>query len=806
MGDLVDRPPQPGRILLIEPRRLAAKAAASRLAESIGEPVGLRVGYSVRNEQKRCEATAVEAITDGLFLRRLQSQPDLPGIGTVIFDEFHERRRDSDVALALLREARRLLRPDLKVLLMSATLQLETLAAQLEGAETLTSQGRAFPVETHHCPPREQERLETHVLRVLEDELIHLESNREAGENPPGVLVFLPGVREIERCRQKLISVPRLENWQVLTLHGQLALKLQSETLRPCTTCWNGRIVLATSIAESSLTLDGIRLVVDAGLNRHTRFDPGSGMEGLVTVPASMASADQRRGRAGRQAPGRCVRLWSVAEERRRPAQDPPELLRADPQPTILDLAQWGAGLGEELDWLEPPPKALFQEGQQQLRQLKLLTDQGQITALGRHVAAFGMHPRLGLMLIQARRWGLETLACDLAALLSERDLPGGRDAGCDIGHRLQRLRNAAPRDHHDGLGRIRQQSRQWQRQLRALKPPAPAAQLPTNTQEDLAIAQLIAAAFPEWLALARPGRTGAFLLRQGRGALLPTGDPLSSADALAVARLDLNERDARIRLAVPISQRFLEEIAEEQGEWNDQVVWNDKQQRIRAERVLSLGAIELQRHQLPRPSADLVSQALMQQLRDTGLNLLPWTERCEQLRRRLQIAHQRLGAPWPNRSLQELQKTPEHWLKEASLSCSSWQDLDSSSLIEALWSDLAWAQRRELETLLPERLTLPSGREAKVTYGDDEAVLSVKLQEMFGCSQGPTFLQGTLAVTLELLSPAGRPLQRTKDLAGFWAGSYYEVRREMRGRYPKHPWPESPMTATPTSKSKKWS
>ena len=804
IGELVKAPRAEGRILLIEPRRLAAKAAATRLAESIGEPVGERVGYSVRNEQKRSDATTIEAITDGLFLRRLQSQPDLPGVGVVIFDEFHERRRDSDVALALLREARRLLRPDLKLLLMSATLQLEALSAQFDSADTLTSQGQAFPVETRHCSPRSKEQLETHVRRALEEELIELEQGRHTGGAPPGVLIFLPGVREIERCRQKLMGVQLLRNWQVLTLHGQLSLKLQSEILRPCDQRWHGRIVLSTSIAESSLTLDGIRLVVDAGLNRHTRFDPGTGMERLVTVPASIASADQRRGRAGRQGPGRCVRLWSAADEQRRPAQDPPELQRADPQPTVLDLAQWGAGLGEDLDWLEPPPKPLFQEGQQQLKQLKLLTDQGQITAVGQQVAAFGMHPRLGLMLIQARRWGLEALACDLAALLSERDLPGSRDVGCDIGHRLQRLRNTARSNHQDGLGSMRQQSRQWQRQLRLLKPST--AQLPINEPEDLSLARLIATAFPEWLALARPGRPGAFLLRQGRGAVLVMSDPLSSAEALAIARLDLRERDANIRLAVPISRHFLQDMASTQGEWREHVVWNDKQQGIRAERVLSLGAIELQRQQLPRPSADLVSHALLQRLHDHGLDLLPWNESCEQLRLRLQIAHRHLGGPWPNRTLQELQNAPELWIGEASLNCSSWQDLDSGDLIEALWGDLTWAQRRELETLLPERLRIPSGREARLSYGDDDAVLSVKLQEMFGCSQGPILLNGALPVTLELLSPAGRPLQRTKDLAGFWTGSYEDVRREMRGRYPKHPWPESPMTAAPTSKSKKWS
>ena len=302
MGELGVTSSLKGRILLIEPRRLAARAAAARLAQSIGEPIGQRVGYSVRNEQKRSTKTHVEAITDGLFLRRLQSQPDLPGVDCVIFDEFHERRRDSDVALALLREARRILRPDLKVLLMSATLQIQELASQLDDAESLTSEGRAYPVETRHCPKRERETQEQHVLRAVEEELQDLETQRSTGSAPPGVLVFLPGIREIERCRQRLLAAPSLQNWNVLPLHGQMPLKQQSNVLSPCDGRWNGRIVLATSIAESSLTLDGIRLVIDTGLSRHTRFDPGTGMEGLVTVPASLASAEQRRGRAGRQA------------------------------------------------------------------------------------------------------------------------------------------------------------------------------------------------------------------------------------------------------------------------------------------------------------------------------------------------------------------------------------------------------------------------------------------------------------------------------------------------------------------------
>ena len=566
LGELAGKQCIEGRVLLIEPRRLAARAAAARLAHSLGEPIGERVGYSVRNEQRRSSKTRIEAITDGLFLRRLQAQPDLPGVACVIFDEFHERRRDSDVALALLREARELLRPDLRVLLMSATLQLGDLSRQLGGARTLRSDGRAFPVDTLHCPRRHQEPLEQHVFRALETELPYLENERLSSPHPPVVLVFLPGIKEIERCLRQIRSSNRLKTWETVPLHGLLSLNQQAYALQPCNHEWDGRVVLATSIAESSLTLDGVRLVIDAGLSRHTRFDPGTGMEGLETVPASQASADQRRGRAGRQAPGRCVRLWSPAEQQRRPLQDLPELQRADPQPTLLDLARWGAGLGQELAWLEPPPQALFLEGRQQLQQLGLIDSEGQITKGGHHVAMFGVHPRLGLMMVEARRLGLERLGCDLAALLSERDLPGARSEGCDLLRRLQLLRQSGRRDGTTSSGTILQQSQQWQQQLAGL------TEIPCGTKPreswDVMAGHLVAKAFPEWLALARDQRPGQFLLRQGRGATLPEHDPLIHAEALAVAQLDLSGRDARIRLAIPMPRSWLESVAESEGQW----------------------------------------------------------------------------------------------------------------------------------------------------------------------------------------------------------------------------------------------
>lgn len=802
LGELAGKQCIEGRVLLIEPRRLAARAAAARLAHSLGEPIGERVGYSVRNEQRRSSKTRIEAITDGLFLRRLQAQPDLPGVACVIFDEFHERRRDSDVALALLREARELLRPDLRVLLMSATLQLGDLSRQLGGARTLRSDGRAFPVDTLHCPRRHQEPLEQHVFRALETELPYLENQRLSSPHPPVVLVFLPGVKEIERCLRRIKSSNRLKTWETVPLHGLLSLKQQAYALQACNHEWDGRVVLATSIAESSLTLDGVRLVIDAGLSRHTRFDPGTGMEGLETVPASQASADQRRGRAGRQAPGRCVRLWSPAEQQRRPLQDLPEIQRADPQPTLLDLARWGAGLGQELAWLEPPPQALFLEGRQQLQQLGLIDSEGHITKGGHHVAMFGVHPRLGLMMVEARRLGLEQLGCDLAALLSERDLPGARSEGCDLLRRLQFLRQSGRRDGTTGTGAILQQSKQWQRQLAGL------IEIPCGTKPqeswDVMAGHLVAKAFPEWLALARDQRPGQFLLRQGRGATLPEHDPLSHAEALAVAQLDLSGRDARIRLAIPMPRSWLESVAESEGQWREDVNWDDRQQKIRAERVLSLGALELKSQPWSKPSADAISAVLLEQLRREGLALLPWSQYSEQLRRRLQLAHQCIGTPWPCRETSFLQNHPELWLKEASLGSRRWGALDEASLIEALWGDVAWSFRRKLDALLPTTIRIPSGRDAALTYEEDGVVLAVKLQEMFGCTDSPQLLNGNLPITLELLSPAGRPLQRTRDLRGFWEGSYHDVRKEMRGRYPKHPWPESPAEAVATRRTKR--
>ena len=786
LGELGGCPPRKGRIWMVEPRRLAARAAAERLAASLGEAVGQRIGFAVRGEQRRSSQTQLEVITDGLFLRRLQSDPSLEGVACVLFDEFHERRRDSDLAFTLLREAAPLLNPELAVMVMSATLDLSDLRQRLPEATVLSSEGRAFPVETHHQPPRRDERLPHQVLRALEAHALSLPKGS-------GVLVFLPGIAEIERCRELLEQTASLRHWQVNALHGQLPLDQQSAALKRCPKSCDGNVVLASAIAESSVTIDGVRLVIDSGLSRQLRFDPNTGMEGLETVPSSRASADQRRGRAGRQGPGQCIRLWSPAEQQRRPGFSPPELQLADPQPMLIELAQWGAGLGENLPWLDPPPQAALQEGRQDLTQLGILEVSGSLSRIGQQLTGLGVHPRLGLLMLEAKRHGQIRLGCDLAAILSERDPLPIAQAGCDLHLRLQAIQEQRR------LGSVRDRSRQLQQQLARISVDPP------TEPGSLDAAELVLRAFPQWLALARQGQTGRFLLRQGRGATLRDDDPLGSADALAVARVDTGQRDTRIQLALPISRQRVLDLARREGAWVEHVAWDEAVGRIRATRRLQLGELQIQEESLATPSSERCVPLLLDRFRQgETLEQLPWTTGCEQLRRRLALAHQHLGEPWPDRHRERMLQQVEEWLAPCLMDCLRLEDVDPAALEEALWGPLDWSQRQRLDRLLPLRLTIPSGRNANLRYDEEEVVLAVKLQEMFGAQAGPSVLEGRLPVTLELLSPAGRPLQRTQDLRGFWGGSYRDVRREMRGRYPKHPWPDDPVSAEPTAWTKR--
>ncbi|MFN5194377.1 MAG: ATP-dependent helicase HrpB [Cyanobacteriota bacterium] len=783
---------QEGTVLMLEPRRLAATAAARRLASAIGEPVGQRVGYAVRLDVRRSSATRLEVLTAGLFLRRLQSDPALEGVAAVILDEFHERRTESDLALTLLRDARRQLNPALRLVVMSATLDLEPLAAELGDAVMIRSQGRAHPVSIDHQNPRPDEPLARQVLRALEHDWL---PRRQAAET---VLVFLPGLREIQACQRLIEASDWGSQLECRPLHGQLSLEAQTRAIAPARSS-SGKVVLATSIAESSLTIEGVRLVIDSGLSRTNRYDPRRGLQGLVTQPSSQASADQRAGRAGRLGPGRCLRLWSPADRLGRPAFDAPELLQADPLPLALQLAEWGAGLGDGLEWITPPPRAALQEARMLLQQLQALDADGRITRHGRLMADLGIHPRLAHMLLSARDGGNLELAVDLAVLLGERDPLDRQEVGCDIGHRLDWLRGrSSGADRHGQRQLMGRLAAQLRRQLGA-PARATASGDPAATQGP-AMAGLIGLAYPERVALNRGQGDGRFLMRNGRGARVADGDPLAACQALVIASADDQGAEARVMLAAPLDPTELARLGEQAGNWIGDVNWDDHAGRVRSERQLRLGALVLKREPWREPPWERTLAAMLKGLRLRGAEALPWSAASRQLQQRLVLAHRHQGSPWPDRRSEALMADLETWLGPHLNGCLSLQDLAALDLEEALWGDLTWPHRRELERLLPQALPIPSGRQASLHYGDEEAVLAVKLQEMFGCNENPQLLEGALPVTLHLLSPGGRPLAITRDLAGFWQGGYGQVRREMRGRYPKHPWPDDPARAQATA------
>lgn len=788
-----------GTVWMLEPRRIAARTAAQRMAADLGQPVGGMIGYSVRLESRVSAATRIEVLTEGLFLRRLQNDPFLAGVDCVIFDEFHERHADGDLALSLVRQARELVRPDLRLVVMSATLAIEPLARQLPQAIQLASEGRAHPVTITHQAARTAEPLADQVIRALES---HWLDQAQPGET---ALVFLPGLSEILHCERRLQNCRWRDGVEVMTLHGNLPLEEQARVIASATGP-GGRIVLATGIAESSLTIAGVTLVIDSGLSRRNRFDPARGLDGLVTVPASRASAEQRAGRAGRQGPGRCVRLWSAADQGRRLAYDTPELLESDPLPLALQLAEWGDPLGANLAWIDAPPAAALAEARAALGRLGALPHEGagSLTPAGRSMSRLGLHPRLARLLLTGRRQGHGRLACELAVLLSERDPLDRREAGSDLLRRLDWLRNQPRR--HAG----RQLLAHWQQQLAALPSNAiddDDAADPQNESaaipEDLAAGLLVAAAFPERLALAREGQPGRYLLRGGRGAVLHPDDPLGAPTALAVASLDGAGSEARILLAVPLPRSHLHELALEEGEADVQVDWDEQSLRVRCERRLRLGALPLERTPWTEAEPEQIQAALLAGLRRHGLSHLPWRPPIRQLQQRLSLAHRHLGEPWPDRSDSSLLEQLEQWLGPCLEGMRSLADLQSLDLVNALWGDLPWSRRDELEVLLPERIRVPSGRSVPLDYSGSEPVLAVKLQELFGCSRMPMLLRGQLPLTLHLLTPAGRPAAITQDLAGFWSGGYREVRRELRGRYPRHPWPEDGATASATALTK---
>ncbi len=792
---LLDEPWLAGKqILMLEPRRLATRAAARRMAQMLGESAGETVGFRTRLETRIGPKTRIEVMTEGILPRLIEDDPGLEGVGLVIFDEFHERSLEADLGLALALDSRRHLRGDLRLLVMSATIEGDKVARLLGDAPVVASQGRSFPVEIRHLSRPMPDRFEAGVASAI---------TRVLKEEGGSVLVFLPGGAEIRRVARMLEEARLGADVSLAPLYGDLAPGAQDEALLP-SPAGRRKVVLATSIAETSLTIEGIRIVIDGGLMRMPRYEPGSGMTRLATIRVSQASANQRSGRAGRLEPGIAYRLWPEAEEAQLRPFNTPEILEADLAPLALALAQWGASDPAALALLDPPPAAAYAEAKALLTRLGALDAKGRITRHGKAMAALGLHPRLAHMVLTGKEKGMGATAAAIAALLMGRDIlrakPGVRDADLRLRVELVGERNAA-RNLPAGMTldrgaaeRARQATRQIGQRLG----------IGGGEIDAREAGRLLALAYPDRIAQQRPGARGQFLLANGKGAELQPADALAGEDYLAVADLDGDRRVARIFLAAPLSRAEIEEDFAGDIAAEEIVDWDSRVAAVLARSRLRLGALALEDKPLAAPDPARVTAALIQGIRELGLKALPWNREAENLRARISFLRRIEGAAWPDLSDAALMETLEDWLAPYLAGMLRRAQLQGLDLAAVLAARLSHAQSQALDRLAPSHVTVPSGSRIAIDYSGENPALAVKLQEMFGARATPTIAGGRVALVVHLLSPAGRPLQVTGDLAGFWRNSYPQVRSEMRGRYPRHPWPEDPLAAVPTKRTKK--
>jgi ATP-dependent helicase HrpB len=784
-------------ILMLEPRRLAARAAAERLASELGEKVGETVGYRIRLDSKVGPKTRIEVVTEGILTRRLQDDPALDGVGLLIFDEFHERSLDADLALALSLNGRELFRDDqpLKILLMSATLEGERLAGLLDDAPILRSEGRMYPVAMRWGRPFQPgEFIEPRLVQTILEAL-----NDETGS----VLVFLPGQAEIRRVHQQLADALG-ESTQVLLcpLHGELDLAAQRAAIDPAP-AGKRKVVLATNIAETSLTIDGVRVVIDAGLARVPRFDPGSGMTRLDTQRISKASATQRAGRAGRLEPGVCYRLWSQDQHEQLAAYASAEILSADLAGLALQLGRWGV-TPTQLVWLDVPPAAAYAQAQDLLDRLGAL-DGDALTRHGQAMAELPAHPRIAHLLLRGQALGLADMACDVAALLGERDILRG--AGADLHSRLVLLsgEERAARGTQGGVQRARQLARQYRGYLRGK-----ASEPVSDPDHPRWLGALLALAYPDRVAQQRRAGGAEYRLANGRAALFAEADSLMKQAWLVIADLGSRQgqREERIYLAADFDPALFDSVLAEQVRVVDQLDWDEREGVLRAERQRKVGELILSREPLTGLDETARSQALVNLVRRKGLELLPWTPELRQWQARVALLRQLdLGSKgeseWPDVSDAALLKNLEHWLmpylgKVSRLS--HFANLDLSSIVHNL---LPWPLPQRLDEQAPHHLSVPSGSSIRLDYSEQPPILAVRLQELFGLSDTPRIAGGRQVVKLHLLSPARRPVQVTQDLANFWRSTYAEVKKDLKGRYPKHYWPDDPLVAEATARIK---
>lgn len=816
---LLDEPWLAGRmIILLEPRRLAARNAAARMAATLGERTGETVGYVIRAERCTSERTRILVVTEGILTRMLQADPELAGTALVIFDEFHERNLHADLSLAFCLQSQELLRPDLRLLVMSATLDASGVAQLLDDAPVVTSAGQSFPVETCYLPDRaplpEPGRISEAVLRRLE---------RVLAEESGSVLVFLPGVREIRQVEQALGALlpgPGRHTPIVAPLYGDLSREQQDRALQPCA---QGRrkIVLATNIAETSLTIEGIAIVIDSGLERQARFDPGSGMNRLETVFIARDSADQRSGRAGRLGPGKCYRLWTQGQQQRMARHGIPEILRSDLAPLVLETVCWGARGIDELRWLDTPNAGAVAQARELLCELGAIDRESRITAHGRQLLDTGAHPRLAHMMIRGAQAGHGRDACLLAALLTERDiLAAGHARTADVAPRLALLRayrqdESTARD--DGVNR--QQCRRVLRTaddfLRRIRCHARPAGREGIDARDLP-GVLLAWAYPDRIARSRHTAGNRYLLRSGKGAVLDEGEALATSEFIVAADLDGRAREARIYLAAEIPRQEIEARFAGDITRSTVVSWNAQSQGVDALTRTALGAIVLEQQPAVDIAREAVQAALLGGIRQCGLDCLPWDRRAQALRQRVQFLRlqQQSGTgsepelaalTLPDLSDAALLAHLEDWLLPYLDTHNSIRKLQALDLHAILQGTLDYTQQQTLDRLAPTHITVPSGSRIAIDYSDAHSpVLAVRLQELFGLQETPAIINGSFRLLLHLLSPGYKPMQVTQDLASFWKTAYFEVRKELRGRYKKHHWPEDPLTAPATSRARR--
>jgi ATP-dependent helicase HrpB len=796
---------QAGRIVMLEPRRLAARAAARRMAAMNGDQVGGLVGFRVRGDSIVGPATRIEVVTEGVLTRMLTRDPTLEGVAAVIFDEFHERSLVADTGLALVLRTAELVRPELRIVVMSATLDGEAVSRLLGDAPVITAHGRAFPVDVRWSPARAGMRPADAIPGVI---------RKAVQEHEGDVLVFLPGAAEIRRVGDALAGTWSRGGPRVIALHGSMAASEQDAAITPSAP-GERKVVLATSIAETSLTIEGVRVVVDSGLARVPRFDIRSGMTRLETVRVSRDAAEQRRGRAGRVAPGVCYRLWSEGEDASLMARRTPEVLSADLAPLALDLAVAGAK-AEELRWLDPPPPAALSQAHALLVDLDAFSSDGTATEHGIRMSVLGLHPRLAHLVLRGAERGQLVLSCEIAALLTERDLfrAQGEASDPDLALRIAVLRGDEKHDptsvDRARLMRVRDEARRIAGRVGELgivtgDGASSARGMATAIEaadRDATAAELLALAYPDRVALAAGGR-GRFRMRNGRGATINVSASLASAPALAIADTDGARDDARVYLAAALDREAIERLFGHQAVETTETALDEARGTVLTTRRRSLGALALTEHTERATDLESITTAFASRVRRDGLAAIPWSDAARRVRERIAFLH-RLDSAWPDVSDAALAASLDMWLMPVVGELRRWSDFERADLGGALLRMVDPKRRRDFDTLAPTHIEVATGSMIPVDYSDPGApTLSVRMQELFGTAESPKVGGGRVPIVLHLLSPAGRPLQVTRDLGGFWAGSYAEVRKEMRGRYPRHEWPEDPRNAAATRRAK---